>query len=247
MRAMTLRQRHRGACCAALFALFVLPALALITLVTPTRALASDECRSDVEAAFDKQRTWATGYRFAAEVPGDQGVTKMTIDYLPPDRMYQKVEAPGHLKPVETIAIQRWAWGTMGGGWEELQPQFAQSIIAHVRSTLVNPPKITAAFACLGKMKLGDKEFLAYRADQPNPDNGADAAPQLARTIYVDVVTGLPAANIVARLDGEEAALFDGRYSYPTDIQIEAPVGGHDIAPNTAQPGNADANATANK
>ena len=214
-----------------------LPALTLVLafLAGPAArspAHAGDECRAAVEAAFDKQRTHAQGYRFSAEVPGEQGPTKMTIDYLPPDRMYQKVEAPGHPKPVETIAIQRWAWGTMGGGWEELQPQFAQSIISHVRTTLINPPKLTATFTCLGSSKLGNKDYLAYRADQPNAEAAADqTAPQLARTIYVDAATGLPAANIVARADGNGAPVFDGRYSYPGDIAIEAPIGGHDIAP----------------
>lgn len=210
-------------------------AAAATATLSPDPAHAGDECRSAVESAFDKQRAHPTGYRFTAEVPGDQGVTRMTIDYLPPDRMYQRVEAPGHAKPIETIAIQRWAWGTMGGGWEELQPQFAQTIISHVRETLINPPKITASFTCLGKVKLGDKDYLGYRADQPNAQAAADPnAPKLARTIYVDDATGLPAANIVAREDSKEPPVFDGRYSYPNDIAIEAPVGGHAIAPNSA-------------
>jgi hypothetical protein len=200
--------------------------------IAVSQAAAADECRDAVEAAFEKQRTFATGYRFSAQIPGDQGETRMTIDYLPPDRMYQKVEAPGHGKPVETIAIQRWAWGTMGGGWEELQPQFAQSIIAHVRSTLIAPPKITAQFTCLGRIALGGKEFLAYRADQPSTEAGSTPDnPRLARTIYVDESSGLPVANIVAHLDGKDGAVFDGHYNYPTDIRIEPPVGGRDIGP----------------
>lgn len=203
----------------------------LLAFAGPASA-ADDACREAVEAAFAKQRA-GKGYRFAATVPGDAGATRMTIDYLAPDRMYQKVEAPGHPAPVETIAIQRWAWGTMGGGWEELQPQFAQSIISHVRETLVNPPKLTTAFTCLGKVKLGDTEYLGYRADQPGQGDGADPkAPRLARTIYVDAATGLPAANIVAAVDGAAPAVFDGRYSYPGDIKIEAPIGGNDIAPS---------------
>lgn len=201
-------------------------------ILAPSHVWANDACRDSVQAAFDKQRAIEKGYRFSADVPGDQGQTQMTIDYLPPDRMYQKVISPGHEKPVETIAIQRWAWGTMGGGWEELKPQFAQSIIAHVGSTLTNPPKITADFTCLGKTKLDGKELLAFRADQPSAEAGTAAdTPQLARTIYVDESNGLPVANIVARVDGKEGAVFNGRYTYPNDIAIEAPVGGHDIQP----------------
>lgn len=208
---------------------------AAFAVIAVPQVRAGEECRTAVEAAFTKQREVATGYRFAAEIPGDQGKTQMTIDYLPPDRMYQKVVAPGHEKPVETIAIQQWAWGTMGGGWEELQPQFAQSIIAHVRQTLVAPPKITTEFTCLGKVTLGGKEFVAYKADQPSAEAGPPAAAhQLARTIYVDEKSGLPAANIVARVDSKDDAVFDGRYSYPGDIQIEAPIGGRELAPANA-------------
>lgn len=224
MRDTILHRALAGATAAVAFAILAVP-----------QARAGDECRAAVEAAFDKQRTVATGFRFAAEIPGEQGKTLMTIDYLPPDRMYQRVEAPGHDKSIETIAIQRWAWGTMGGGWEELQPQFAQSIIAHVRSMLIDPPKITAEFTCLGKVTIDGKERIAYRADQPNAEAAsAPDAPQLARTIYVDEANGLPVANIVAREDGKEGAIFDGRYTYPTDIRIEAPIGGYDIEPQNA-------------
>ena len=204
---------------------------AFASMLPAASAVQAEDCRDAVEAAFEKQRA-SKGYRFAAAMPGPQGTTRMTIDYLPPDRMYQKVEAPGQPAPVETIAIQRWAWGTMGGGWEELQPQFAQSIIAHVRSTLINPPKITAQFNCLGKVSLDGQDLVGYRSDQPASAGGDPNAPQLARTVYVDAATGLPVANIVARADGKEAAVFDGRYSYPGDIKIEAPIGGHDIAPS---------------
>ncbi len=208
-------------------------AAAAFTVLSAPLAMADDACRDAVQAAFDKQRLMATGYRFNAEVPGDQGKTQMTIDYLPPDRMYQTVTAPGHEKPVETIAIQRWAWGTMGGGWEELKPQFAQSIIAHVQATLTNPPKLTTDFKCLGKVALDGNEYLAYRADQPSGDAGSTSdTPQLARTVYVDEKSGLPYGNVVARVDGKEGAVFSGRYTYPTDIKIEAPIGGHDITPN---------------
>lgn len=197
-------------------------------------AEASEECRKAVEDAFTKQRT-AKGFRFMADMPSAEGPTRMTIDYMPPDRMYQKVEAPGHQKPVETIAIARWAWGTMGGGWEELQPQFAQSITSHVHETLVAPLQITADFACLGKVQFEDGEYIGYRAAQPSTLATSDAnAPPLARTLYVDAASGLPMRNVVARLDGSEPPVFVGRYSYPADIAIEAPVGGHDIAPSNA-------------
>ncbi|MFN3868900.1 MAG: hypothetical protein ACK4MF_07545 [Hyphomicrobiaceae bacterium] len=188
-------------------------------------ALAAEDCRSAVEAAFLKQRQ-QKAFRFAAEMPGEGGVTRMTIDYVLPDRMHQKVEAPGQPAPVETIAIARWAWGTQGGGWEELQPQFAQSITAHVHDALVAPPKLTGGFACLGKSNRDGAEVLGYRS---LPEAGAEAAPagqpELARTIYVDAASGLPVANVVAAIKDGTPPVFDGRYSYSGDIKVEAPIG----------------------
>lgn len=213
--------------------IMVFSSLAVAALSSPpalaqAAAPIDDTCRAAVATAFEKQRV-SKGYRFAAKMPAPTGETKMTIDYLPPDRMYQKVEAPGQT-PVETIAIARWAWGTMGGGWEELQPQFAQSIIAHVRSTLVNPPAITAAFTCLGKVEFEGKEVLGYRANQTAKEADQSAGGhKLARTVYVDPQNGLPVANIVAEEGGSAAPVFDGRYTYPEDIAIEAPIGGREI------------------
>lgn len=200
------------------------PLLAVAAALALPAAAVAEDCRGAVEAAFAKQRT-QKGFRFVAEMPATEGATRMTIDYVLPDRMHQKVEAPGQPAPVETIAISRWAWGTQGGGWEELQPQFAQSIVAHVGETLVNPPKMTATFACLGTVKRDGVDLVGYRAGTPQDASGDPTAKPLARTIFVDPVTGLPVRNVVELVDGSAAPVFDGRYSYPADMKIEAPIG----------------------
>ncbi|MGD9783819.1 MAG: hypothetical protein AB7E80_15300 [Hyphomicrobiaceae bacterium] len=196
-----------------------------VLLALPIAApAAAQDCRGEVEAAFVKQRA-GKSYRFTAVSPSPQGETRMTIDYQMPDRMYQKVEAPGHPAPVETIAIAKWAWGTMGGGWEELQPQFAQSITSHVHSTLVAPPPVTASFACLGKVVVDGTELLGYRTLVPGGP-GPAGGPPISRTIYIDPASGLPVRNTVAEEGSGAAPIFDARYSYPADIAIEAPIGG---------------------
>ncbi len=199
-----------------------------LAILLPTAALAADDCSEAVVQAFGKQHA-AKAYRFAAAMPSEAGVTRMTIDYVRPDRMHQKVEAPGQPAPVETIAIGRWAWGTQGGGWEELQPQFAQSVVAHVHEALIAPPKLTGTFACLGKTSLDGAEVLAYRtvARASAPAEGsAPAEPELTRTILVDPASGLPVGNVVAEGGAEgKPAVFDGRYSYPENLVIEAPIG----------------------
>ena len=189
----------------------------------PSAALAED-CRPAVEVAFAKQRQ-QKGFRFVAEMPSPEGATRMTIDYVLPDRMHQTVEAPGQPAPVQTIAIGRWAWGSQGGAWEELQPHFAQSITSHVRETLVSPPPMTAAFDCLGTVKRDGADLVAYRSGKAQDASADAAAKPLARTIYVDPASGLPVRNIVEHTDGSAPPVFDGRYTYPADITIDSPLG----------------------
>ena len=205
----------------------IAPAL-LIAAFAATPALA--DCRGDVEAAFEKQRTAAPGYRVMAEQMQDNGKVEITIDYVQPDRMYQKVVSPSERAPIETIAVGRWAWGNMGGGWEELQPQFAQSVTSHAHVTLAEPAKATGDFDCLGKVTVDGKDYLGYRSkpgDAP-PDRGPAAGtpkPAVLRTVYVDPATGLPALNVVAEPGQEAKPWVRTAYAYPKDLVVEAPVG----------------------
>ena len=45
----------------------------------------------------------------------------------------------------------------------------------------------------------------------------------MARTIYVDPASGLPAFNVVAALAGTADPVMKVKYSYPTDVEIIAP------------------------
>lgn len=183
------------------------------------------DCTGEVVAAVEKQRK-SPAFRLTAELSGDGGKAEVTAEYLPPDRMHQKIVAPGQPAPLETIAIGRWAWGNQGGGWEELQPQFAQSVTSQVRQTLVDPQDPGLQFECLGKVAFEGNEYLAYRnVSRKAEGTPASNEPELARTFYVDPGSGLPAFNIVAQRDGNGAPVFKGTYSYPTNLTIEAPIG----------------------
>lgn len=202
-------------------------ALALLAGAAVPSLAAAQDCAAEVTAAFEKQRT-SRAFRMVADTKGDPGPVKLQIDYVTPDRMYQSVRHPSHPEPIETIAIGRWAWGTMGGGWEELQPQFAQSVTAHVRQALAEPIKQSGPFDCLGKVVLDGKEYVGYRSKDAGAPAAAGDPPILHRTVYVDPVSGLPMLNIVAeRKDGAEP-VFKGVFSYPTDIKVEAPIGDPD-------------------
>jgi len=207
---------------------------ALAVLTAP--AVAAD-CSADVAAASERQRK-TPAFRMVAETKGDQGPVRMQIDYVPPDRMYQSVTHPSHPAPVETIAIGRWAWGTMGGGWEELKPQFAQSVTSFMRQALVEPLKEAGKFDCLGTQSIDGKDYVAFRSadaapSAAPPDRGpgaaataaATAAVPLARTVYVDPATGLPMLNVVAEAKPGAEPVFKGVFSYPTDLKIDAPIG----------------------
>lgn len=192
-------------------------------------AAAAEDCRGEVEAAFEKQRTTSPGYHVATEQFQEGGKIDVTLDYQMPDRMYQKVVAPGERAPVETIAVARWAWGNMGGGWEELQPQFAQSVTSHVAETLQKPVKATSGFECLGKQTLEGKEYIAYRtglAQQGTKvaDASGKSMPDIRRTVYVDPQTGLPALNIVAEEPGGKVWARTV-FSYPKELVVDAPAG----------------------
>lgn len=209
-----------------------------LALAGPVKAA---DCAAEVTAAFEKQRK-SKAFRMTALDQTPQGLVSMQVDYQPPDRMHQTVRHPSHPEPIETIAIGRWAWGTMGAGWEELQPQFAQAVTAHMREALVDPINQGGPFECLGTVAFEGKSYLAYRAGQRAADGAADGAaaaapdrgpgaqpattvPSLVRTVYVDPATGLPMLNVVSDTAAGSATVFKGVFAYPDDIRIEAPIG----------------------
>lgn len=204
----------------------------VLSAATPAGAV---DCTAEVTAAFERQRK-AKAFRMSVETKGDQGTVAMQVDYVPPDRMHQIVRHPSHPEPLETIAIGRWAWGTMGGGWEELQPQFAQAVTAHMRQTLVEPLPQSGSFECLGKVSYEGRDYVAFRSVEGSqgttqaPDRGpgarpASAAGSLVRTVYVDAASGLPMLNVVGEEIPAAVPVFKGVFSYPDGIKIEAPIG----------------------
>jgi hypothetical protein len=199
----------------------VLVCLTLLGLASAAHA----DCSGEVAAAFEKQRN-APAFRMTAEMTAEAGDTKMTVDYLPPDRMRQRVERADLPAPLETVAVGNRAWGNQGGGFEELQPQFAQAIIAGVRQTLVDPPQKMPQFTCLGKTTYEGRPFIGYRSE---PAAGTPPDKIVDRTIYINEKTGLPAMNVVAKREANAKPLFKGVYTYPTDIVIE-PIEGAPVA-----------------
>jgi hypothetical protein len=194
--------------------------LVLLLLFAAGPALAED-CTKDVVAAFEKQRT-SKAFRVELSQPTAEGEAKMTIDYMPPDKMLQTVASPSMPGEQQTMLVGNRAFAGTSGNFEELQPQFTQSIVAEVKTAIGGPPQNLGTFECLGAAKLDNRDLVAYRtADKTAP--GTDPAKVIARTIYVDPATRLPAFNVVATLAGSDAPLMKVKYSYPADIEIIAP------------------------
>ena len=194
--------------------------LVLLPFVAAGPVLAAD-CTTDVVAAFEKQRT-SKASRVEFSQPTAEGEAEVKIDNIPPDKMLQTVTSPAVPGEQQTMLVgDRAFWGT-SGTFEELQPQFTQSIVAEVRTVLAPAPQKPGNFECLGPTKFDNRDLVAYRTAEKIPP-GTDPAKVMARTIYVDAATGLPAFNIVAALAGTADTVMKVKYSYPNDIEIVAP------------------------
>lgn len=199
--------RRAGLACFTVFA-FALPAHA-------------EDCSKDVLAAVEKQRT-SKAFRVSMVQPTVEGPVKMTVDYLPPDRMLQTVTADHMPGEQHTMLVGTRAFAGSGGGYEELLPHLAQSVVTEMKAA-VGKPENVGTFECAGKQSFEGKDYLAYRAVDKEAKPGTPPDEVLARTIYVDEVTGLPAYNVVATVSGKAPPVMKVEYSYPADVVIEAP------------------------
>ncbi|MET0639629.1 MAG: hypothetical protein ABWZ19_06400 [Hyphomicrobium sp.] len=188
--------------------------------VTSPALAAGADCSPDVLAAIQKQLA-LKAFRVEFTQPTAEGDAHMKIDYMPPGRMLQTVTSPAMPGEQQTMLVNNRAFAGSGGSFEELMPQFTQSIIAEVSSALARPTKLKD-YECLGTVKYENQDLLGYRSeDKSHPQ--ADPSKTIARTIYVDPKTGLPAFNVVAALSEGSKPVIEVKYSYPTDIDIVAP------------------------
>jgi hypothetical protein len=194
-------------------------ALVALAAASPAFAAGSD-CSADVLAAIRKQLELKS-FRIEFSEPTAEGEAKMRIDYMPPGKMLQTVTSPAMPGEQQTMLVNDRAFAGSGGSFEELQPQFTQSIIAEVSSALARPSKLEG-YECLGTVKYDNQDLLGYRF-QDKTHAQTDPSKVVTRTIYVDPKTGLPAYNVIASLADTSKPLREVKYSYPTDISIVAP------------------------
>jgi hypothetical protein len=175
------------------------------------------DCTTDVVAAFEKQRT-SKAFRVEFSQPTAESEAQMRIDYIQPDKMLQTVTSPA--MPGE-LGRRPGLFGDERHFRRTTAP-FTQSIVAEERTVLAPTPQKPGNFECLGPTKFDNGDLVAYRTAEKIP-TGTDPAKVMARTIYVDPATGLPAFNIGAASAGTADPVMKVKYSYLTDIEIAAP------------------------
>lgn len=196
-----------------------IPAALILFACTGVSTASAADCAQDVMQAFEKQRT-SKAFRVQTTQPSAEGEVQVTVDYIPPDRMLQTVVSPAMPGEQQTMLVGSRAFAGTSGSFEELLPQFTQSVVAEVQTALGKPANV-GEYECLGNVRFDGRDLIGYRLKAPTTQN-ADASKAITRTLYIDPATGLPAYNIV----GHEASgdtMVKVSYSYPTDIEIAAP------------------------
>jgi len=201
----------------------LLTALALLLL---SAAGAFAACREDVLAAYEKQRT-AGQIRMQTSMVSEQGPISMTVDYILPDRMHQRVTSKLTNQTRHTILVGPRAWVSEDGKtWKELSVEQAAEVAEGVRESVGAPPTEFVTFDCLGRTMIDGKPYLGYSIDEAKGKQipGQPVKDPPVRILFVDPDTGLPARTIVALPDRIEKPFFRADYTYPKDLKIEAPV-----------------------
>lgn len=190
---------------------------------------AQADCKSEVDQAFSKLRG-GKSFRVETRIVNEkEGTLEMTVDYVLPDRMHQRVKLGNSPALMETIAIGDRVWSTQGQGWTEVPKNFAEAITGQLKQQMAPPTSTTTTYECLGETEFEGKTYLAYKGNLPAPvEERAKSEPDKApgpdnvQTIYVDKETGLPARNVVTKA-GTETRLFDGTFTTPPNVSITEP------------------------
>lgn len=112
----------------------------------PFSAHATD-CSSQVSAAFAKLRS-SKAFRLETRITNAQGKLYMTVDYVTPDRMYQRIRLDEQPTEMELIVVGHDAWSNQGQGWAKLPENFASAVSAQVRNTLLGGQQGGLSYEC---------------------------------------------------------------------------------------------------
>ena len=191
-----------------------------LLVASPTASYAA--CQDEVIAAFTKQRK-SPAFRVEMAQPTAEGPVNVRVDYVPPAKMLQTVTGGNMPGEQQTMLVGDRAFAGTSGAYEELLPQYTQSIVAEVKTALGQTAENLGEFECLGKVSFDGKDLVGYKTKAAADAKAGEAS--LSRIVYVDPASGLPAYNVVMPTKAGEAPVMKAVYSYPADIVIEAPEG----------------------
>lgn len=188
-------------------------------------------CRDEVGQALSKLRK-SSWFRMNTTMITEVGPTAMTVDYVLPDRMYQKVTETLTNKTSEVILVGEEAWANQGGGWMELPNGVMNDLRTQVYENVLKEQEDVGNYACKGRVEIEGRAALSYKLeDEPAKDSTAPRN-ETYRMFYVDAVTGLPIGNSLLSPGREKTPLFKATYTFPIDMKIEPP---KDVVPAPAE------------
>ena len=130
---------------------------ATLTLLMATPSVSYAACQDEVVAAFTKQRKSAA-FRVEMAQPTAEGPVTVRVDYVPLSKMLQTVTGGNMPGEQQTLLDGDRAFAGTSGAYEELLPQYTQSIVAEVKTALGQTPENLGDFECLGKVAFEGKD-----------------------------------------------------------------------------------------
>ncbi len=182
----------------------------------------ANPCRDEVADALNKLRK-SSWFRMHTTMITEKGPTAMVLDYVLPDRMYQKVTETLTNTTSEIILVGEKAWANQGPGWMELPNDVMNNLRTQMYENVIEEQKEIGNYACKGKVQMEGRDALSYKLeDEPAKDSTAPRN-ETYRMFYVDAVTGLPIGNALLAPGREKSPLFKATYSFPLDLKIDPP------------------------
>lgn len=209
-----------------------LAALALLCVLAAAPAFAQQEksadkpnanpCGEEVAAALRKLRN-SSWFRMETRMITENGLTDMTVDYVLPDRMHQKVTVVGQPVTQEVILIGEESWSNEGDGWRILPKDITDQLITQMKDNVLTEQTEVGKYTCKGRVQIDGKDVLSYKLEDEPPEDSKGTKNEAFRMFYVDAMTGLPVLNAIVSPGREDKPLFKTNYSFPLDLKVEAP------------------------
>lgn len=184
----------------------------------------ANPCRDEVATALGKLRKSAW-FRMTTSMLSEKGPTAMTVDYVLPDKMHQKVTEKLTGNSSEVILIGLKAWANQGKGWVELPHDITSTLRTQMYDNVVAEQTDVGEYVCKGKASIEGRDALSYRLDEEVPADADGKSPrnEAYRMFYIDALTGLPVSTEILSPGREKTPIFRAIYTYPIDMKIEAP------------------------